>query len=161
MRSANTNFLDYPNNGSFNAFDYGLAGRAEWKFFGRWKDYGQVGAVDTKEPLLVVGVGGDYSERGRDGQLVAAADCDVRRSKCLMLYGELVDRYTTHNFGAYTQTAAGASIITPDPLVAGGHTNEYSVLMEGGYIIDHRIEPFARYEFMHLQGDAAGSHNWL
>ena len=154
MRSANTNFLDYPNNGGFNAFDYGIAGRAEWKFFGRWKDYGQVGAVDTKEPLLVVGVGGDYSERGRDGQAVAATDAMYADQHGLMLYGEFVDRYTTHNFGAYTQSGAGASIITPDPAVAGKPTNEYSILMEGGYIIDHRIEPFARYEFMHLQGDA-------
>jgi hypothetical protein len=161
MRSANTNFLDYPNNGGFNAFDYGLAGRAEWKFFGRWKDYGQVGAVDTKHPLLVVGTGFDYSERGRDGQLVAVADAMYGDQTGLNFYGAFVDRYTTHNFGAYTQSGTGASIITPDPAVAGKSTNEYSILLEGGYIIDHKIEPFARYEFMHLQGDAAGSHNWI
>ncbi|HWE03063.1 MAG TPA: hypothetical protein VG326_11700, partial [Tepidisphaeraceae bacterium] len=161
MRSANTNFLDYPNNGGYNAFDYGFAGRAEWKFFGRWKDYGQVGAVDTKEPLLVVGTGADYSERGREGQLVAAADAMYADQNGLLFYGEFVDRYTTHNFGAYTQSGVGASIITPDPAVAGKPTNEYSLLAEGGYIINKRIEPFARYEFMHIQGDAAGSHNWL
>jgi len=40
MRSANTNFFSYPDNGSYNAFDYGAAGRVEYKVMGRWKDYG-------------------------------------------------------------------------------------------------------------------------
>ena len=129
------------------------------EIFRAWRDYGQVRAVISGSRCLLLASAPTIPKRGRDGQLVAAADAMYADQTGLLLYGELVDRYTSHNFGAYTQTAAGASIITPDPAVAGGHTNEYSVLMEGGYIINRRIEPFARYEFMHLQGDAAGSRN--
>lgn len=39
LRSANTNFLDYPNS---NAFNYGFVGRAEYKLMGRWQDYQMV-----------------------------------------------------------------------------------------------------------------------
>ena len=161
MRSANTNFLDYPNNSGYNQFDYGVAGRAEFKLMGRWKDYKQVGAVGTKQPLLVVGTGADYSERGHDGQLVAVGDIMYADQNGLSFYGAYVDRYTTHNFGAYTQSPTGASILTPDAKLAGKATNEYSLLGEAGYIIDHRIEPFGRYEMMHVLGDGASSRNWI
>lgn len=161
MRSANTNFLDYPNNSSYNQFNYGFAGRAEFKAMGRWKDYAQVGAVGTKEQLLVFGTGADYSERGHDGQLVAVGDMMYASPCGFSFYGAYVDRYTTHNFGAYTQSPTGASIITPDPKLANKATNEYSILGEVGYIIDRRIEPFCRYEVMHVVGDGASSRNWI
>lgn len=161
MRSANTNFLDYPDNGSYNQFNYGVVGRAEYKVMGRWADYGQVGAVDNKEPLLVFGLGADYSERGHAGQTVAAADAMYADPSGLSFFGAVLDRYTTHNFGAYTQSPTGASIITPDPAVAGKPTNEYSFLGEVGYIFNHTWEPYARYEYMHLEGTAAGSRNYV
>ena len=159
MRSANTNFLDYPNNGGFNPFNYGFVGRVEYKVMGRWKDYAQIGAVGTTEPLLVFGGGADYSERGRDGQLVAVADVMYADQTGLNFYGSFVDRYTTHNFGAYLQSATGDTLITPDPAIAGRSTNEYSILAEAGYLINKHVEPFGRYEYMRLQGTAVGSHN--
>lgn len=161
MRSANTNFYSYPNNGAYNQFDYGVVGRVEFKAMGRWKDYQQVGAVGTKEPLLVFGSGADYSERGRDGQVVAVVDGMYADDAGLSLYGSFVDRYTTHNFGYYQQSATGATIVAGNPAVAGRPTNEYSILAEAGYIIDHHLEPFIRYEFMHLLGTPAGSNNWV
>jgi hypothetical protein len=161
MRSANTNFLSYPDNGSFNQFNYGFAGRVEYKVMGRWKDYNQIGAVGTKEPVLVFGLGADYSERGHAGQLVAAADALYGDQNGLNFYGALLDRYTTHNFGAYTASATGASIVTPDPAVAGQHTNEYAAMFEMGYNFDQHVEPFFRYEYMKLQGTPANSRNYI
>jgi hypothetical protein len=157
MRSANTSFLDPPTNN----FDYGAVGRAEFKFAGKWKDYSSIGAIGVKEPLAVIGVGCDYSERGDQGQTVAAVD-GVYACPCgLSLYGAAVDRYTTSNFGIYTQSATGASIGTPDPAVANKHTNEYSLLGQVGYVIGGHLEPFGRYEYMKLQGTPAGSHNYV
>jgi hypothetical protein len=161
MRSANTNFLDYPNNGGLNAFNYGVAGRAEFKLFGRWEDYNQVGAVGTKEPLLVLGTGVDYSERGHSGQTVGVVDGMYADQTGLNFYGALVDRYTNHNFGFQTQSATGASIGTPDPAVANRATNEYSILAEAGYNVDQHWEPFGRYEYFHVEGTPAGSHNYF
>ena len=162
MRSANTNFLDYPNNGSYNAFNYGAVGRVEYKVMGRWQDYGQIGAVENKEPLLVLGAGGDYSERGHAGQTVGAADAMFANPEGLSLFGAFLDRYTNHNFGIYTQSPTGASIIgNPDSTVLNRATNEYSLVGEIGYIFNKTIEPYGRFEYMHLQGTPAGSHNWV
>jgi hypothetical protein len=159
IRSANTNFLDFPQGG--NAFDFGVAGRAEFKLMGRWADYAQVGAVGTKEELLVVGVGADWSERGDSDQVVGVVDVMYATPGGLSLYGAVVDRYTNHNFGFQTASAAGASIGTPGANVAGESTNEYAFMLQGGYIIDKRWEPFARYEFIHVAGTPAGSKNYF
>lgn len=162
MRSANTNFYDFPNNGSFNAFDYGVAGRVEYKVMGRWKDYGQVAAVGVTEPLLVFGAGGDYSERGHDAQTVGAVDGMYADQHGILLYGEFLDRYTTHNFGYYTQSAQGASITNPaNPAYNNKPTNEYSALLEGGYMFNNFVEPFGRFEYMKLAGTAVGTRPWV
>lgn len=162
MRSANTNFFDYPNNGGYNAFDYGVAGRVEYKVMGRWKDYAQVAAVGVTEPLLVFGAGADYSERGHIGQTVAAIDGMYADQHGLMVYGEFLDRYTTHNFGYYSQSPVGASITNPNnPAYANKPTNEYSALIEAGYMFNNLVEPFGRFEYMKLAGTAAGTNPWV
>ena len=157
MRSANTNFFSYPDNGSFNQYNFGVAGRVEYKVMGRWKDYAQIGAVGTTEPLLVFGLGGDCSQRGHANQLVAAADAMYGDPSGLNFYSAFVDRYTDHNFGAYTVSATGASLVTPSAAVLNKPTNEYSILFQAGYLIGQHLEPFGRYEVMHLLGTPSGS----
>lgn len=161
MRSANTNFYDYPNNGNYNAFNYGLVGRIEFKAMGHWKDYTQMSSVADADPLLVFGLGTDYSERGHDGQTVMALDAMYADQHGLTIYGEFLDRYTTHNFGYYILSPSGANIQAGNPSVAGRSTNEYATVLQAGYIIDQHLEPFARCEFIHLQGTPAGSPTWL
>jgi hypothetical protein len=157
LRSANTNFLDFPQGG--NAFDYGGIARAEFKLMGRWEDYGQVGAVNVKEPLLVIGVGAAYDERGDSNQTVGVIDAQYADPSGLNFYGAVVDRFTHNNFGFPNTTSSGASFATPSPSVAGDDTNEYAFLLQGGYIINKKWEPFGRYEFMHVAGTPAGSEN--
>lgn len=157
MRSANTNFFSTET----NAYNYGVVGRAEYKFFGRWQDYGQIGAIEIKEPLLVAGVGTDYSERGRAGQTVSAADVTYGDPAGLSFYGALANRYTTHNFGIYTQSPTGASIAAPPANVAGRATEEYGIVAEAGYVIANHIEPYGRFEYMHLQGQRATGPAWV
>jgi hypothetical protein len=79
----------------------------------------------------------------------------------LSVYVAAVDRYTTHNFGIYTQSATGASIGTPDPAIADRHSNEYAFVGELGYLIGNHIEPFGRYEYLRLLGTAPGSDNYV
>jgi hypothetical protein len=159
MRSANTNFFSFPDNGSFNQFDFGLAGRADYKVMGNWRDYTQMGGVGVKDPLLVVGAGVDYSERGHAGQTVMVADLTYVEPSGLNVYASLIDRYTSHSFGFYTQSATGATI------TAGAdtdkHTNEYSILLQAGYMVDEHLEPFFRYEYIRLRGTPAGSNNFV
>ena len=158
MRSANTNFFDYPTQ---NAYDYGVVGRAEYKVFGQWKDYGQIGAIEVTDPLLVFGVGTDYSERGHAGQTVSAADVNYASPSGLSFYGAFASRYTNHNFGIYTQSPTGASIAAPPAAIANHATEEYGVMGEVGYVFNNHIEPYGRVEYMHLQGTATGSNNWI
>ena len=157
MRSANTNFLDYPNS---NAFNYGIVGRAEYKVMGRWQDY-QMGAFGVQEPLLVFGLGSEYSERGHAGQTVTAFDAMYADQNGLSLFGSFTDRYTNHNFGIYSQSATGASITAPPADVADKATNEYSLVAQAGYLMFNHLEPFGRFEYMHLVGTADGSHNYV
>jgi hypothetical protein len=158
MRSANTNFFDYPTQ---NAFDYGVVGRVEYKFFGRWADYGQIGAIEVKQPLLVAGLGTDYSERGHSGQTVSAADLTYADPGGLSLFGAFASRYTTHNFGIYTQSPVGASISAPSAAVLNRATDEYGLMAEVGYVFNNFIEPYGRIEYMHLQGTVASSNSWI
>ena len=158
MRSANTNYLDFPNT---NAYNYGFVARGEYKLMGNWKDYTQMTAVGVKDQLLVVGLGADYSERGDSSQVVAALDVSYASPNGLSAYAAFVDRYTTHNFGIYNGSSTGASIGTPDPAIAGRSTNEYSLVAQVGYLMKNNIEPYGRFEYMRLQGTAAGSRNYV
>ena len=72
IRAANTDFRDYPNNGI--GYNWGVAGRAEFKVMGDWSDYNQLTAYHNKNDLLVIGVGADYSEAGKDSQLSHTLD---------------------------------------------------------------------------------------
>lgn len=154
MRAANTNFFDNPT----NLFDYGVVGRAEYKFFGRWQDYGQIGAIEVKEPLLVAGVGTDSSSLGHIQQTVSSADINYADPSGLSFYGQFANRYTTRNFGIYTQSPVGASVTG---VALNRPTNEYAFSLEGGYVINHFVEPYGRFEYMHVLGTATGSNNWV
>ena len=70
LRSANTNFQDYPATGA----DWGVAARVEYKVRGDWKQYKDFTALGDAKPLLVFGAGADYTEAGRTGQLVHVVD---------------------------------------------------------------------------------------
>jgi hypothetical protein len=157
MRSANTSFQDPPT----NAYDFGVAGRAEFKLFGRWQDYAQVGSVGTTEPLLVFGVGCDSSQHSHATQTVAVVDGMYASPTGLNFYSAFVDRYTNSNFGFQTLSATGATITPPPANVLNTPTNEYSILFEAGYNINQKIEPFGRYEYIHVAGTPAGSVNYF
>ncbi len=155
LRSPNTNFQDTPNNG--NVYDFGVAGRFEYKVMGNWKDYDQLTAYGDKADLLVFGVGADYSEDGKDAQLTHAADVQYGSPSGLFVYGSYIGRYTRHNLGIPNGGPVGTSLGTPG--VSGRDTYEPSILLQAGYVIDQHWEPYLRYEYMHLAGTPAGSVN--
>jgi hypothetical protein len=155
LRSANTNFQDTPNNG--NLYDFGFAGRGEYKIMGNWKDYDQLTAYGDKADVLVAGVGADYSEDGKDAQFTHAADIEYGSTTGLFLYGSYIGRYTRHNLGIPNGAPVGTALGTPG--VSGKNTYEPSLLLQAGYCIDQHWEPYLRYEYMHLAGTPTGSDN--
>jgi hypothetical protein len=77
--SKNTDFRDATPNATAGLpptyqADYGFAGRVEYKFFGDWKDYRDYTAKGTKNDLLIVGAGVDYTQRDTSDQILPTAD---------------------------------------------------------------------------------------
>ncbi|HTW93509.1 MAG TPA: hypothetical protein VMD30_01865 [Tepidisphaeraceae bacterium] len=155
IRAANTNFEDYPNNGI--AYDWGVAGRVEYKVFGNWHDYDQLAPYGDQQNLLVFGSGYDYSEAGKgDAQFSHTFDVQYATTQGWFVYACYFGRYTRDNQGIPNGGPVSTSFGTPG--VAGKDTYEPSVdiLLAQDF---NNLEPFVRYEYLYLQGTPAGSQN--
>jgi len=156
IRSANTNFENTGNLGIL--YDGGVAGRAEWKLMGNWKDYDQLTALNDKAQLLVLGSGVDYSYGSNYYTISHTLDLQYADPSGWFAYASYFGRYTQHNpgipSGAPVSTSFGGSPSDP-----GKDTYEPSILGQVAYLIDNKIEPFVRYEYMDLAGTPKGSQN--
>lgn len=140
MRNTDTSFVGYPTNPA----TWGAAGRVDFKLFGRWLDYAQFTALGDKEPLLVVGVGADYTEAGSTRQFSHVADVQFDLPDSLSLYAAYLGRYTTNNSGPPgTNGAQTTPGVYPD-------TYDSTLRVQAGYLIARHFEPFARYEYLHF-----------
>ncbi|MBV8781280.1 MAG: hypothetical protein JO353_07775 [Phycisphaerae bacterium] len=155
IRSSNTNFQDYPNSG--NGYDFGFAGRLEYKLMGDWKDYSQLTALGNTRDLLVMGAGLDESQGGNSDTFSHTFDIQYANTNGFLAYGSYFGRYTSNNRGIPLNTQSSVNF-SPTGLL-GQDTYEYSVLGQAAYMIDGNIEPYVRYEYMHLAGTPAGSNN--
>jgi hypothetical protein len=154
-RAANTNFEDRGNNGI--QYDWGLAGRVEYKVMGKWSDYNQLTALGDKEELLVFGLGLDNSQAGADNQFSHTLDAQYGNPQGLFFYGSYFGRYTSDNKGIPNGSPTSTSFGTPG--TPGKDTYEYSLLGQAAYLYDQKWEPYVRYEYLYLQGTPAGSEN--
>ena len=148
LRSANTNFQDYPATGA----DWGAAARVEYKVRGDWKQYRDFTALGNAQPLLVFGAGADYTEAGRTAQFVHVVDAQYESPCGLGLYGAYLGRYVRHNAGP--PGTNGAPIGAPTGAAPGAalaaDTYDTTFRAQAGYVIDNRWEPFVRYEYIHF-----------
>src|SRR5258706_2904759 len=94
MRSANTNFQDFPSVTSGNSpqADWGVVGRVEYKFNGTWKEYDHLTPQGNKKELLVVGVAGDFTQAGDTGQFSHTVDVQYDTPNSLSIYGAFIGR---------------------------------------------------------------------
>ncbi|MEA2707451.1 MAG: hypothetical protein QOF78_52 [Phycisphaerales bacterium] len=130
--SENTNFQDPPT----NPYDFGFAGRVEYKLFGNWADYSkEFTARSTKENVLVVGAGGDFSQDGDTNQALFVLDALYKISGRWSIFGALNGRTLDNG--------------TDDSFT-------WSALGQVGYAIDQRWEPFARYDVISFDDPGAG-----
>jgi hypothetical protein len=140
MRNSDTSFINYPTNPA----SWGAAGRVDFKLFGRWLDYTQFTAMGDKEPLLVAGLGADYTEAGSTRQFSHVADVQFDLPDSLSVYAAYLGRYTTNNSGPPgTNGAQTTPGVYPD-------TYDSTLRVQAGYLIAHHLEPFARYEYLHF-----------
>src|SRR5688500_4179067 len=115
----NTNFVD-------DDFDFGVAGRAEFKAFGDWKAYNDFSAMKNKESLLVIGAGADWSQSGDTDALHATIDAQWEGAGALGIYGALLMQHV--------EPGAGIDDVT-----------NFGGMVQAGFMLTPAWEIFGRY----------------
>ncbi|CAN5548633.1 hypothetical protein BH10PLA1_BH10PLA1_08060 [soil metagenome] len=141
---ANRNFQDFPT----NAWDYGVAGRAQYKLMGDWKDYDQFSAMKVKNDLLVIGGGVDFSQAGNTNQILHTVDAQYSSTTGLGVFGAL--------YGRYTMNSPKNGLTTP---AAENDTYDWGAVAQVSYLIpDTKWEPFARYDYLGFDSDTVAAN---
>jgi len=142
----NQNFQDFETNNA----DWGAAGRVEFLAFGDWKNYDDFSALGTKDNMLVLGAGLDYTEVGDTGFLTHTIDAQYETHCGLALYAAYYGRYTKDS---------PAGVNKPDPVTGitpvTNHQDLYDwgAIAQASYLINPKFEVFARYGFLGLDSD--------
>jgi hypothetical protein len=132
----NQNFEDF----STNNANYGGAARVEYLVMGDWKNYTQYSAYNVKEETMVVGAGVDYTEIGHAGFLTTTADAQYQNPNGISLYAAWYGKYTKDD-------PAGLNVTSTQDLF------DWGAIAQAGYMINRKWEVFARYGYLHLDGD--------
>ena len=116
-----------------------LAGGQRQPQFNPFSEYDQFTALGDKQNVLVLGSGFDYSESGADKILFHTADAQLNTTDGWALYGAYLGVYRN----LYTDHGAGH-----------GSFYDSGVVVQAARMIGPRLEPFARYDFTHLDAKA-------
>ena len=127
--------------------DYGGSARAEYLLVGArdathhpFAQYDSgFTALGAKQDIVVVGGGADYSEANSNNVLFHSADITYQGVNGLSLYGAYLASYRSLN------TNQG---------VAPGHYYDYGALIQAGYLVTPKFEPFVRYDYTYLPPDS-------
>jgi hypothetical protein len=134
--SINTPFFDAIGEPGF-VENFGIAGRAEYKLFGDWKNYKDFTARGSNKDLLVVGAAADWTQ-GRNTDVVSATvDVQWETAKGLGLYAALLSNYFD-----FRNTATSGSRF------------DWGGLLQASYLFTGNWETFARYDFTSLDDDS-------
>jgi hypothetical protein len=129
--SKNTDFQDINSS-------YGASIRGEYKLAGKWADYRDFSARGTKENLLVVGAGANWNDGSADSPDILRTTVDVQYE-------------TASRWNFYAEL--NGNVIDD----AGDSSFDWGGLLQAGYAIDQRWEPFARYDVVVLDDNAGGN----
>ncbi len=126
----NTNFLGGP--------DFGVSGRVEYTVMGDKKNYSDFTALGTKDDLLVIGAGGDWTQTGGGDAYFHTVDAQFETAGGLGLYGAYV--------AAYREDGAN------DAYDFGG-LGQISYLLP-----DSKWEVFGRYAYIDIEDEPEELH---
>ena len=142
--SRNTNFQDFPSGASAGvqagATHWGGGLRGEYKLSGDWANYKDFTAKGTRENLLVIGGGADYTDRVGNDVLLTTVDAQY----------ELADR-----LGVYT--ALHANFTDPHDGTDNVSRTDYGALVQAGYLLNKKTEVFGRFDVVILDEDAVAA----
>jgi hypothetical protein len=141
IKSSNTDFRDNQpvtvgTTTTNVATNFGVAGRVDYKIFGRWRDADDLTGTVGKEDLLVVGGGVDYSQGDNNSTVHYTADVQYQLHRKLVLlaalYGDEVDLRNT----------SGPS-----------SRSDWGVQVEAGYFITPALQAIVRYSLVKFDSD--------
>lgn len=136
-----TGLFNTPMDGNYplpGEFDFGVAGRVEYLAFGDWKDYRDFSAQGNKQDLLVLGMGGDWSQSGDGDSFVGALDAQWENASGLGIYGAGLVRY-----------------LNTDMSSAADDSTDWGLLAQVSYTLDPQWEVFGRYDITFMDDEAA------
>lgn len=126
--------------------DWGASGRGEYLLIGAgeldfnpYYEYDQFSSRGDKQNILVIGSGFDYSESGADKIFFHTLDAQFNTTSGWAFYGAYLAAYRN----IYTNRG-----------VPPGSYYDSGVLLQASYLVTDRLEPFIRYDYTHLDGDA-------
>jgi hypothetical protein len=144
FNSDNTDFTDTGGGTAFvgvTPTDFGFSGRVEYFVTGTRKAYDDFTALGTKQDLLVVGAGFDYTDGSRGSVVFHTVDVQYENPNGLGLYAAYLGTYRDLR-------SAGAA---PPPV---GDFYDWGLLVQGSYLFTAKLEGFARYDFTKVDDDA-------
>lgn len=141
IKSSNTDFRDNEpvtvgTTTTNVATNFGVAGRVDYKVFGKWGDADDLTGVWGRENLLVVGGGVDYSQGDNNTTVHYTADVQYQLHRKLVLlaalYGDAID---------FRNTSGPSS------------RSDWGVQVEAGYFITPALQAIARYSLIKFDSD--------
>jgi hypothetical protein len=126
--------------------NWGVSGRAEYLAIGDrepnfnpFTEYDQFSARYDRQNILIPGFGFDYSESGANKILYHTLDAQYNTTSGWAFYAAYLGVYRN----LYTNRG-----------VNPGSYYDSGVLIQAAYLLTPEIEPFIRYDYTHLDGDA-------
>jgi hypothetical protein len=126
--------------------DWGSTARIEYLVIGDrtaefnpYSEYDQFTSRRASQDILVVGGGLEYTESGANSILFQTLDAQYNMVNGLSLYAAFLGDWRDY------KTNRG---------VPPGHYYDDAFILQAAYLITPKIEPFVRYDYTHLAGDA-------
>ena len=142
INTGNTNFRDFPNGPA----NFGFAGRVEWTVFGDKAAVRDFTAMGTKDDVLVVGGGVDWTQAGNTNVFNHTFDAQWETMDGrLSVFGAYI--------GQYIQNGGGTGITG----VTDGDDDGYNMglVVQAGYMLNDSWEIFGRYDVAILDDEIA------
>jgi hypothetical protein len=142
INTGNTSFRDFPTGPT----NFGFAGRFEYTVMGDPNDARDFTAMGSKDDVLVIGAGGDWTQAGDTNNILHTVDAQWEGlDGRLSVFGAFVGQFITDG--------AGTGITG----VTGGTDDSYNwgVVVQAGYMLNDQWELFGRYDWTSLEDEIA------
>lgn len=132
---------------------FGVGARLEWKPFGGWYDYNQeFTARYGRDPLFVIGLGSDTTQRGDNDETRSVIDAMLKTPDRTSVFAALHSRY----------------VDIGDPRYDQGHRLDYGAMLQAAHAFTPAWEIYARYaliqfdrDFVRMQEMTLGLNHYL